>query len=119
VEDVTVAHNAGGGIVAGSSAQINRVIARHNGVLNGYNSGAGIAIENGSVSNSEAGLNLGSGFRHGHLVNVVATYNQGAGLWAPSSYLTVHQSRVGQNNGGHFAGNVQSFGNNFCGNAPC
>lgn len=119
VEDVTVANNAGGGVSAGANAQINRVIARHNGTLNGYGSGSGISIDDGSVTNSEASFNLGSGFRHGHLVNVVATYNQGAGLWGQASYLTVHQSRVGQNSGGNFFGNVTSFGNNFCGNQAC
>lgn len=119
VENVTVAHNAGGGITAGSSAQIDRVSARYNGLLNGYNSAAGISIDNGSVTNSESSFNLGSGFRHGNLINVVATFNQGVGLWGAASYLTVHQSRLTANTAGHFEGNVISFGNNFCGSQAC
>ena len=107
-------HNTGGGISAGSSAHLDRVVAR----LNGPDRAA-ISVDSGLITNSEASFNLGHGIRHGHLVNVISTNNQGAGFWAPASYQTVQQSRSGVNAGGHFLGNVQSMGNNFCSNVIC
>ena len=40
-------------------------------------------------------------------------------LVGAASYLTLHQSRMTANTGGHYEGNVVSFGTSFCGSQAC